>query len=98
MFIFSQFFLIGVASNIQAAELAACPPDKIASTGLGGYCPVLAKSRTDFEQVLVRNFGGTFDGIGLLFVGLPLLTVIALIGLYTEKRTRKERFGSPFLP
>ncbi len=95
-FVCAHFFLIDVAGTIQGAELKMCGDGNIASTGLGGYCPWAIGNRTPFESFIAENFGGTFDGLFTLVIGVPLILILAFIGIFLVPRTIIGVLWSPF--
>jgi hypothetical protein len=85
--------LITLAAAIQSNEIQTCLQEgrEIVSTGLSGWCPSARAERNAFENIIVRSFGGTFDGAFTLLIGTPLVLIMSLVGLFRHRMTWSER-------
>ena len=89
--------LVGLATKIEIDDLKACGNRNVVGTALGGYCPKELSNQSAIERVITRSFGGSFDGVATLVIGIPLVTILALFGLFNSKRTWRDILWSPYL-
>ncbi len=87
--------LIGIAAEIEHADMIACGEHFGGSSQLGGHCPLKYSQQTPLERAITNAFGGTFDGIYTILFGIPLVMILSLIGLF-KNHTREGLYYSPY--
>ena len=89
-FVAADFFLVDFAHQTERNRVANCPPELVYhDSTFGNKCT--SPITNPFEKQIVDNFGGPFDGLMTMLIGLPAILVLSIIGFVMEIVSRKKR-------